>query len=128
MNFQLNIYGSPLASNASKDALAFAQQCLEHGHTIKRCFFYFDGVYVGLSTQSPAGDEANLLESWRLLSEKQIPLFLCIAAATNRGVLDKAEADRYGQPIVSAHDCFELTGLGQWATGFNDADKIISFK
>ncbi|TXR53471.1 sulfurtransferase complex subunit TusD [Reinekea thalattae] len=128
MNIQLNIYGSPLASNAASNALQFAQLCLENGHAIKRCFFYFDAVYLGLDSQAPSSDEQNLLAGWQQLAEQQVPLLLCIAAASNRGVLDKAEAERYAKPFAPMNEVFELVGLGQWAAGFRDTDKIISFK
>jgi tRNA 2-thiouridine synthesizing protein D len=128
MKFQLNIYGSPLGSNAAYQALKFAHLCLEKKHSILRCFFYYDAVYAGLLTQSPSSDEINMLNNWQKLSVTGTPLFLCIAAATNRGILDEAESKRYNQPAATADSCFELTGLGQWASGFADADRIITFK
>ncbi|TCS42495.1 sulfurtransferase complex subunit TusD [Reinekea marinisedimentorum] len=128
MKYQLNVYGSPLGSNAAREALQFAQLCLNRNHIVVRCFFYFDAVYTGLSAQSPSSDELDLLAGWQGLAANNIPLFLCIAAATNRGVMDETEAQRYEQPMATADRCFELTGLGQWASGFVDADRIITFK
>lgn len=128
MIFQLNIYGAPLSSNASREAQKFARLCLKNNHTVARCFFYYDAVYTGLFTQSLASDELNLLAGWQDLAAQDVPLFLCIAAATNRGVLDESESKRYQQPMATADSCFELTGLGQWASGFVDADRIITFK
>lgn len=128
MIFQLNIYAAPWSSNSAEKAIAFAQQALSDGHEVKRIFFFFDGVYHGLKTQSPASDEFNLLTAWQQLADQGIELLLCIAAAANRGVLNKTEAQRYEQNTFTAADCFEVTGLGQWASGFADVDRILSFK
>lgn len=128
MHFQLNIYGSPWLSNSANDALAFAQAAMAAGHSIKRVFFFFDGVYHGLAAQSPASDEADLLRQWRTLADQQIPLLVCIAAGANRGVLNDEEAKRYEKSHSTCLDIFEVTGLGQWASGFHDCDRIITFK
>lgn len=128
MIFQLNIYAPPWSSNATEKAVAFAQQALADGHEIKRVFFFFDGVYHGLSTQSPASDEFNQLAQWQALANQGVELLICIAAAANRGILNAEEAQRYEQKLTTCDDCFEITGLGQWAAGFHDADRILSFK
>lgn len=128
MDIQLNIYGSPWQSNAAEDALAFASAALEQGHTIKRIFFYFDGVYHGVENQAPASDEFNILSAWAQLKEKGTELLLCIAASANRGVLNQQEAERYEKNYPSASTLFEITGLGQWAAGFNDCEKRMTFK
>ncbi len=128
MIFQVNIYGSPWSSNAAIDAIALVEQAIKAGHTIKRVFFYFDGVYHGLNSQSPASDEYDLLNAWQGIADQNIELLLCIAAAANRGVLTEQEAIRHTQPVGTVASCFEITGLGQWAAGFHDVDRIISFK
>jgi len=128
MIFQLNIYGSPWSSNSAIDAISFANSAIKAEHEIKRVFFFFDGVYHGLVTQSPASDEYNLLQHWRELADKNIELLLCIAASANRGVLNAEEAKRYDQSIDTVDNIFEVTGLGQWVSGCHDVDKIITFK
>lgn len=128
MNIQLNIFGSPWQSNAAEDALSFAKTAHEQGHDIKRVFFYFDGVYHGLENQAPASDEFNQLKAWSAVKALGAELLLCIAASANRGVLDSKETERYAKHHPSASDLFEITGLGQWATGFQDCEKMVTFK
>lgn len=128
MKFQLNVYGSPWLSNCAEDVVCFANTVLNEGHSISRVFFYFDGVYHGLITQSPASDEFDLLAAWQSLADKGIDLFLCIAAATNRGVLSEEEMNLNNKDVATVSSCFEITGLGQWASGFHDSDRIVSFK
>ena len=128
MKFQLNVYGSPWSTNSAQNAIDFATIALENDQQIKRIFFFFDGVYHGLNSQSPASDEYDLIEQWKQLNDQGVELLLCIAASANRGVLNSTEAERYDKPNVTAASCFEVTGLGQWATGFHDCDRIVTFK
>lgn len=128
MKFQLNVYGAPWSGNSASQAIRLAHNLLKEGHEILRVFFFFDGVYHGLLTQSPASDEFPLLQQWQQLSEQNVELLLCIAASANRGILNDQEAERYAQPISTMAPQFELTGLGQWASGFHDADRIVTFK
>ena len=127
MNIQINVYGSPWSTNAAGDAFSFINQ-VQGLHSIARVFFYYDGVYNGLESQSPASDEVDTLTRWQTVSEQGIELILCIAAATNRGILDSAEAKRYNKPSETMAKCFTLSGLGQWARGFRDCDRVINFK
>jgi tRNA 2-thiouridine synthesizing protein D len=128
MKIQINVYGSPWSGNSAEQATAFIKQALAQGHHIRRVFFYFDGVYHGLKTQSPATDEFNLLARWKDIAAQNVDLFLCIAAATNRGVLNDEESKRQGHSVSTVADFFEITGLGQWASGFHDVDRIMTFK
>lgn len=127
MKFQINIYGSPWQTNASSDAIDFADQLLKNGHTLSRCFFFMEGVYCGLKSQSPSSDEIDLLGRWQQLAKQDVSLLICVAAAANRGVLNTEEAARY-ENISTLADGFDVVGLGQWAAGFTDSDKIVSFK
>ncbi|MBU2863244.1 sulfurtransferase complex subunit TusD [Reinekea forsetii] len=128
MRIQINVYSAPWSHQSSIDALTFARQCLQQGHELARVFFFFDGVYHGLSNQSPASDEFNFLTQWQDIHNQGVELLLCIAASANRGVLNAKEAQRYRQSHPSSADFFQLTGLGQWATGFHDCEKLIAFK
>ncbi|EAR09673.1 sulfurtransferase complex subunit TusD [Reinekea blandensis] len=128
MKFQINVYGAPWTGNSARSAQQFIQHSLDSGHDIARVFFFFDGVYHGLNTQSPASDEFDLLSQWQALSDRGVELLLCIAASANRGLLDDAEAKRYDKSAITVARGFSLTGLGQWASGFHDADRLITFK
>lgn len=128
MRFQLNVYGSPWSSNAALDAQCFCESLLVNQDDIARVFFFFDGIYNGIASQSPAADEAQILQNWRNIHQRGVSLFLCIAASANRGVLNAEEAQRYDQSVTSVDPSFEVTGLGQWARGFHDVDRMVSFR
>ena len=128
MRIQVNVYSAPWSNQSSVDALTFLEEMLNQGHDVTRVFFFFDGVYHGLKSQSPASDEANFLAKWQDIHDKGVELLLCIAASANRGLLDDSEAKRYEKEHSTIASCFSLTGLGQWATGFHDSDHIITFK
>lgn len=125
---QVNIYGAPWSSQGGIDAVSFIHHAIKQGNTIKRVFFFFDGVYHGISSQSPASDEFPFLHEWQKIRNLGVELLCCIAASANRGVLSSAEAQRYEQPHPTLADYFELAGLGQWASGPLDCDHIITFK
>lgn len=128
MKFQINVYGSPWSTQTAEQAQTFAKSVLANGHELNRIFFFFDGVYHGLKTQAPASDEPAQLEHWQELKRQGVDLILCIAASANRGLLNEEEAQRYDKDISTVDSAFELSGLGQWASGFHDADRIVSFK
>ncbi|PTY36576.1 hypothetical protein BGP77_04575 [Saccharospirillum sp. MSK14-1] len=129
MKYQLNIYASPWASNAQADALSFATALNSSEHQLVRVFFFMDGVYTGLSSQSPASDEPNWYDRWMALQQNtQCELLLCIAASANRGLLNDNEAKRQAKVTVTVEPPFELVGLGQWAAGFGDCDRVVSFR
>lgn len=129
MNLQLNIYAAPWSQSAQEDALAFARAARAQGLSIKRVFFFMDGVYVGLTAQAPANDEIDIRQEWLDLHEKcGCELLLCIAASANRGLLNDSEAERQNKTRITVDPPFELVGLGQWSLGFGDCDKVVSFR
>ncbi|MEX2321876.1 MAG: sulfurtransferase complex subunit TusD [Saccharospirillum sp.] len=129
MNIQLNLYQAPWHHVSHRDALAFARASLARGDRIARVFFFMDAVYVGLVSQSPASDEFDMKQQWiDLASEFGCELLLCIAASANRGLLNDTEAERYQSPVSTVTPPFQLVGLGQWALGYGEADKVVSFR
>ncbi|WP_028669755.1 sulfurtransferase complex subunit TusD [Saccharospirillum impatiens] len=129
MNLQLNLYQAPWHHVSHRDALAFARASLARGDRIERVFFFMDAVYIGLTSQSPASDEVDMRQAWLdLAADAGCELLLCIAASANRGLLNDAEAERYQSPITTVAEPFQLVGLGQWALGYGDSDKVVSFR
>lgn len=129
MNIQLNLYQAPWHHVSHRDALAYARASLARGDRIERVFFFMDAVYVGLITQSPASDEVDLRHAWvDFADESGCELLLCIAASANRGVLNDTEAHRYQRTVSTVTKPFQLVGLGQWALGYGEADKVVSFR
>lgn len=129
MKYQLNVYASPWSSSAQAEALAFATALSSSDHQLVRVFFFMDGVYCGLSSQAPATDEPDWRQLWSELQQhSQCELLLCIAASANRGLLNDSEAQRQDKAVVTVEPPFELVGLGQWAAGFGDCDRVVSFR
>jgi tRNA 2-thiouridine synthesizing protein D len=129
MNIQLNLYQAPWHHVSHLDALAFAEASIARGDRIERVFFFMDAVYIGLISHSPASDDGDLKLKWQQLAQRSgCELLLCITASANRGLLNEAEAARHQSPVATVTAPFQLVGLGQWALGYGDADKVVSFR
>ena len=129
MNIQINVYASPWNQQSCQDALAFGQSAVASGHKLQRVFFFMDGVYNGLRSQAPATDETDILAQWLSLKQRShCELLLCVAASANRGLLSAEEAARQSKDTATVAEGFELAGLGQWALGYGECDKVVSFR
>ncbi|MCH8532400.1 MAG: sulfurtransferase complex subunit TusD [Saccharospirillum sp.] len=129
MNIQINVYASPWNQQTCLDALAFSQAAVASGHQLVRVFFFMDGVYNGIRSQAPATDEPDILAQWQSLKQNaQCELLLCVAASANRGLLSAAEAKRQLKDTATVAEGFELVGLGQWALGYGECDRVVSFR
>lgn len=125
-SFAIAIHGGPYDSQAALSALRFSRAAVAGGHTIKRVFFYHDGVLTALARET-LQDEANPTELWRAFSEEAgVELTVCIAAALKRGVFDEREAKRYGVERSTA-DGFELAGVGQMVDAAISSDRTVTF-
>ncbi|MGB0361022.1 MAG: sulfurtransferase complex subunit TusD [Endozoicomonas sp.] len=128
MKFALAIYGAPANSQAPHSALKYARALVVQGHEIVRLFFYQDGVHVATTLgQLPQG-ELDLASEWQLfIQQNQLDSVVCIAAALRRGVVDKAESERYGLPADNLRHGYELSGLGQLMDAIILADRFVAF-
>ena len=128
MNYTLAIYGAPQSSQAPATALAFAKAVLARGHQIHRLFFYLDGVHCATALTTPPQDEPNLPQQWQeFITANKLDAVVCIAAALRRGVIDAAEAERYGRPGHNMSEAFDLSGLGQLIESIAESDRLVSF-
>lgn len=128
MKFSLAIYGAPYSSESASTALNFARAALAQGHEIHRLFFYQDGVHNASALCVPPQDEQNLPEAWQgLIREHSLDAVVCVASALKRGVLDAAEAERYGKPAANLLEGFTIGGLGQLVDAALGADRLVSF-
>jgi tRNA 2-thiouridine synthesizing protein D len=126
--FTLLITSNPNSTDLHIAAVDFARAAILGGHSLRRVFFYADGVYAGLASQQAPQGQESALHLWRQLkNESDIPLQACIANAIRRGVTDAREAKRYNLGEATLADCFELSGLGEMAVAFHDSDRIIQF-
>lgn len=130
MQYTLLVTGSPYQSKACHTALRFIQAAMKkHPNSIKGVFFYEDAVLIGNQIAQPPRDEINLTKAWQALAiEHDIPLYLCIAAAVRRGILNEDESHRYELEQHSLAEHFQLEGLGTLVDLMNSTNKIIQFR
>ncbi|KZN14587.1 sulfurtransferase complex subunit TusD [Marinomonas sp. TW1] len=130
MQHTLLVTGSPYQSKACHSALCFARAALKaQPDSIKGVFFYEDAVLIGNDLAQPPRDEINLKQAWQTLaSEFNLPLYLCIAAAVRRGVINESESKRYELNHHSLSHGFQLEGLGTLVELMNSTQKIIQFR
>lgn len=124
----LLITANPFSAQGQFSALKFAQTCIELGHTIRRVFFYGDGVLVASRLNCPPNDEINLTKSWaKLAIEQDIELTVCVTAALKRGIVNQAEAERNALTSENLDPAFEISGLGQLTEAMLESDRLVTF-
>uniref|UniRef100_A6W0C4 DsrE family protein n=1 Tax=Marinomonas sp. (strain MWYL1) TaxID=400668 RepID=A6W0C4_MARMS len=130
MQYTLLITGSPYQSKACHTALRFIRAALnKYPDSIKGVFFYEDAVLIGNQTAQPPRDEVNLTKAWQDIAEQhKIPLYLCIAAAVRRGIINESESRRYELEQHTLAEHFQLEGLGTLVDLMNTTNKIIQFR
>ncbi len=128
MQFTLILSSSP-QDPASRRALCFAKAVIDAGHQLQRVFFYQDAVHLASRLLVVPQDEQDLAAQWQeFVREQQLDAVVCIAAGLRRGVLDEAEARRYGKSADNLAEGFELSGLGQLHEAMQSADRVVHFK
>jgi tRNA 2-thiouridine synthesizing protein D len=128
MKFSINVLGAPYSSQASLSALRFADAVRSTGHEVYRVFFYHDGVYNGNSLMTAPQDELDPNARWaKFALQHQVELVVCIASSLRRGMLDKAEADRYEKHSHSLSSEFTVSGLGQLIDASLQSDRTVIF-
>ena len=128
MKFAIVVYGAPYSDQASRSGYLFTRAVLEQGHDVYRVFFYHDGVYTANVLAVPPQDEADIQLDWATLGkDHDLDMVVCIASALRRGMLDKAEANRYEKHAANINPQFTISGLGQLIDASLQADKIVTF-
>ncbi len=129
MNFSLFITGSPTATRACHSALDFAQAILDSEvHHLKGVFFYEEATHIASQFAMPPRDECNIRDEWAALAQaNNISLYVCIAAAIRRGIVNDAEATRHELPASNLAEGFQLEGLGTWVSLSNECDRVVRF-
>ncbi|MCC1498014.1 DsrE/DsrF/TusD sulfur relay family protein [Alcanivorax sp. 1008] len=109
MHYSLLICAAP-EHPAAQSALLTARAILAAGHSLKRLFFFRDGVLLALPS-------CVLHEAWQsLISTHNIDAVLCVSAAQQRGLTG-------GDTLQP----WQISGLGQWAEALRDSDRVLSF-
>ena len=77
----------------------------------------------------PPRDEGNIGTLWQALSKKySINLYVCIAAALRRGIINEAEMHRHELTQHSLAEGFQLEGLGTLVQLINTSSKTVTFR
>ncbi|MFC0308900.1 sulfurtransferase complex subunit TusD [Gallibacterium trehalosifermentans] len=126
MRYVLSVTQPVYGSEASFLAYQVARALLQAGHIIDQVFFSQAGVSHGNGYVYPANDEFHLVKQWQQLSaQHHFPLYLCIAAAQRRGVVNDETAFAKEQNNLASG--FVLAGLGEFSQAVLTADRVITF-
>ena len=132
MKYSLFITGSPTHSRACHTALDFAEALVQdhqNTHTITGIFFYEEAVTIANDLAMPPRDECNIRDEWCSFSQQHnVPMYVCIAAALRRGILNEPEAKRHGAEHYNLASDFLLEGLGNLVSLSSESDHVIRFK
>ncbi|MCU4677682.1 sulfurtransferase complex subunit TusD [Catenovulum sp. 2E275] len=116
-------------SQDSFNAYQFAKHLLEADkNQLKSVFFYGDAVQVANQLRTPPSDEFDLTHAWQqLVTEFNLNLIVCSAAAQRRGILDKAEAEYHGHQQFNLATGFTIGGLAEYVTLQAECEKVVQF-
>lgn len=127
MKFSVTVRAAPDKSGHLL-ALRTCEEILQQGHDLVQVFFYESAVYAASPLQVPDQDELALLQRWQTLAQTyQTPLFVCVAAALKRGIVNEQEITSLGLPHANLATGFEITGLGEWVGILNQDIKQVTF-
>jgi tRNA 2-thiouridine synthesizing protein D len=127
-SFTLLVTSAPYSNQSAYSAYRFALAAVQLTHQIKGIFFYQGGTLNGSSLQQTPSDEFNLHKAWKSLSsEHNIPLLVCVSAATKRGITNIKDAEDYDQAHHSLSAEFQSVGLGDLAILLADSDRLVQF-
>ncbi|GGF57957.1 sulfurtransferase complex subunit TusD [Alteromonas lipolytica] len=120
------ITSSPESPSASLEAQAFCRSTLASGNAIDQIFFYQAGVYHANGLIDHA--DSVVARGWQTLNtEFNVPLLVCVGAASSRGIIDEEQAKQLGQTQHSLFAPFKQVGLGEFFTLLHDSDKLVQF-
>jgi tRNA 2-thiouridine synthesizing protein D len=127
-SFILLVTTAPYSHQGAYSAYRFALAAVELTHQIKGIFFYQAGTLNGSVLQHMPSDEFNLHDAWKNISaEHNIPLMVCVSAATKRGITNAQDAADFDQVHYSLPAEFQSVGLGDLAILVADSDRLVQF-
>ncbi|MDC8831128.1 sulfurtransferase complex subunit TusD [Alteromonas gilva] len=119
---------SPESPARCINALDYCKSLLEQGSTINQIFFYQAGVYHANGLVDAGSTNLDLPARWSVFAANfGVPLLVCVGAATQRGIIDAAQAGQTGKAHHSLFAPFEQVGLGEFFTRLHDANKLVQF-
>jgi tRNA 2-thiouridine synthesizing protein D len=127
-SFTLLVTSAPYSNQSAYSAYRFAMAAVESAHQVKGIFFYQSGTLNGSALQLIPSDEFDLHNAWKNIStEHNIPLLVCVSAATKRGITNAEDADDSDRVNHSLSVKFQSVGLGDLAILLADSDRLVQF-
>ncbi|WP_339725074.1 sulfurtransferase complex subunit TusD [uncultured Paraglaciecola sp.] len=127
-SFTLLVTSAPFSQQNAYSAYRFALAAVQSKHKVNGIFFYQSGTLNASSLQVIPSDEFNLFDAWQKFSlEHQVPLMVCVSAASKRGIITTEDARDSDNPHFSLTAPFESVGLGELANLINDSDRLMQF-
>lgn len=127
-SFTLLVTQAPNVSAGTSTALRFIHSAIKQEHTIDGVFFYGEGVHNANALTHTPSDENNALDAWVALAQQEgIPLYLCISAASRRGIVDDTIAKEMDLTHHNAHPSFNIAGLGEFVALSEKSDRVVQF-
>jgi len=121
------IITSPPSSNLSVTAIEYIEAALALQIEIVGIFFYQDGVLHANTYVELPSDEYQAQAKWLALKkEYNLPLHLCVTAASKRG-LQVDETISTEPQSSNVANAFEISGLGELVELTNYADRVVQF-
>ncbi len=115
------LQNSPFAGSGQRLALQFLQACLLSEKAVSRVFFYQDAVLTASLLLPKNAQGLSLGDEFAVVADAyNLPLQLCIASASRRGLVD-------AQGHEHIHPRFSIVGLGELAQAGSTPEKIVSF-
>jgi tRNA 2-thiouridine synthesizing protein D len=101
-SFTLLVTSAPFSQQNAYSAYRFALAAVQSKHTVNGIFFYQSGTLNGSSLQITPSDEFDLYAAWQKLSQEfQVPLMVCVSAASKRGITNTDDARDSDNPHFS---------------------------
>tara|TARA_R110002167_G_scaffold41455_1_gene126599 strand:+ start:280 stop:669 length:390 start_codon:yes stop_codon:yes gene_type:complete len=127
-SFTLLVTSAPFSEQSAYSAYRFALAAAQAKHSINGIFFYQSGTLNGSSLQITPSNEFDLYGAWIKLSQQyQVPLMVCVSAASKRGITTAEDAQDSDNPHFSLAAPFESVGLGELATLISNSDRLLQF-
>lgn len=123
MDFLIQVNTAPYQSQSAYTALQFCKAALHQHHTIKRIFFYHEGIYNAFAASEPPADQLNIIAEWSTFATQfNTDLLVCISAAQQRGLKWESSTD---SPQLA--DGFRIGGLGEMVEAMIETDRLMVF-
>lgn len=116
--FILIVHSDVFASQPSRSAYKFGRSLLNQSHELLGIFFYQQAVLHAHDQLELPEDELNTQSLFQHLQKSHsVRLMVCSTAAEKRGIT-----------ATNLAQGFQLTGLAEFASLINEADRLVQFK